>query len=561
MEKKVLCGMSGLAVMLMLVTWLNPFAGGPSPAVVPLAISWICGALLLAGGNAERGLLLKAGLAGMLFLFWVSLSGGGTRPWQDMMLLAGAMCCIGAAALWASGYGFGCRRAICWVWLIAALSSCAIGLCQYFNLASPLAPWVNVSPVGEAFANLRQRNQFASLTNIGLLALLWFAAHGRMRVSAVPMAVLLAAGNAASASRTGLLQLLLITALIWFWKPPGRSRLLELCLWAVVAYFISALSLPWLLQLVSGAVGNNVFGRIAGEGGCSSRMVLWSNVLELIANRPWLGWGLNELDYAHYIHLYQGPRFCEILDNAHNLPLHLAVELGVPAAVVICAGCAWLVYRAKPWRDTDPTRQLAWGVILVILLHSMLEYPLWYGPFQISFGLCLGLLWITSSPGGTATAKATSLPGWAVKSNGRRRVLLTQTLLAALSIAALVYAVNSYHRVSQIYLPPSERSPAYRENTLEKIRGAGFFQNQVFFAELSVTALTVGNAEAINSLASELLHYSPEPRVIEKVIESAVMLGRDDEALMHLARYRAAFPEEYSRWKQMNTLQSGLLPG
>jgi hypothetical protein len=49
-----------------------------------------------------------------------------------------------------------------------------------------------------------------------------------------------------------------------------------------------------------------------------------------------------------------------------------------------------------------------------------------------------------------------------------------------------------------------------------------------------------------------LLHYSPEPRIIEKVIESAVMLGRDEEAMAHLARYRAAFPKEHAAWTRGN---------
>ena len=53
-------------------------------------------------------------------------------------------------------------------------------------------------------------------------------------------------------------------------------------------------------------------------------------------------------------------------------------------------------------------------------------------------------------------------------------------------------------------------------------------------------------------LARDMLHYSPEPRVIEKVIESAVMLGRDDEALQYLARYRAAFPQDHARWAGKN---------
>jgi hypothetical protein len=93
------------------------------------------------------------------------------------------------------------------------------------------------------------------------------------------------------------------------------------------------------------------------------------------------------VSFAHYMTLYDGPRFVEILDNAHNLPLHLAVELGIPAALLICGGFAGLVIAARPSRASDPMRPMAWGV-----LHSLLEYPLWYGPFQLVFGLCLGFL-------------------------------------------------------------------------------------------------------------------------------------------------------------------------
>jgi O-antigen ligase len=119
-------------------------------------------------------------------------------------------------------------------------------------------------------------------------------------------------------------------------------------------------------------------------------MTLWSNVLELIGQKPWFGWGWGRLDYAHYMHLYEGARFCDILDNAHNLPLHLAVELGVPMALILCGAALWSTWRSRPWRESDPLRQLAWTVLAVLALHSLLEYPLWYGPFQMALGICLG---------------------------------------------------------------------------------------------------------------------------------------------------------------------------
>jgi len=105
-----------------------------------------------------------------------------------------------------------------------------------------------------------------------------------------------------------------------------------------------------------------------------------------------MGWGWGELDYAHFITLYPGARFCEILDNAHNLPLHLAVELGMPLTLAFFGAVVWWVMRARPWAETDASRQLAWVVLLLIGVHSLLEYPLWYGPFQLAVVLCLLML-------------------------------------------------------------------------------------------------------------------------------------------------------------------------
>lgn len=119
-------------------------------------------------------------------------------------------------------------------------------------------------------------------------------------------------------------------------------------------------------------------------------------------------------------------------------------------------------------------------------------------------------------------------------------------------IAILVTVAISYTRVSQIYLPVDERSAAYREHTLEKIRDSRLFPKQAQFAAFSITPLTPQTADEIHTMALALLHYSPEPRVIEKLIESATLLNRDAEAVQYLARYRAAFPADYARWVQQN---------
>jgi type IV secretory pathway TraG/TraD family ATPase VirD4 len=115
-------------------------------------------------------------------------------------------------------------------------------------------------------------------------------------------------------------------------------------------------------------------------------------------------------------------------------------------------------------------------------------------------------------------------------------------------MAFVAYAAWDYRRISQIYLAPESRSATYRDDTLNKIRSSWLFADQVQFAELLITPLTRANAEWTFNTAKQLLHYSPESRVVEKLIESAVLLGKDDEALAYLARYKAAFPKEHALW-------------
>ena len=474
------------AALLVAAPWLNPFASGPSAAVTPWLVTLAC--------------------AGLLLLL---------APFVRAEVVARA-------------------------WLGAALLSAVFGLLQYTGAAQLFAPWVNQTAIGEAYGNLRQRNQFASLTNIGIAALIWGlgtqALTRNRQWLALGSVALLAAANAASAARTGLLQLLLLAALGVLWQTARQPGVRRLIITATLSYLLAAFLLPLLIG--SAPLLHGVFARMAdGPAPCASRITLWSNVLHLIAQKPWFGWGWGELDYAHFSTLYPGERFCDILDNAHNLPLQLAVELGIPAAALVCGAVAWLVIRSRPWRQAQPVKQLAWAVLLMMGVHSLVEYPLWYGPFFTAAVLCVTLLRHAAE---SEPTEARQLP-----------TALTGAAGLAL-LCAVAYVAWDYHRISQIYTAPEARTPAYRDNTLAKIRGTWLFADQVKFAELTMSTVQRGNAQAMLALASACLHYSPEPAVVERLIESEVMLGMDDAALLDLARYKAAFPKEHAAWALAN---------
>jgi len=479
-------------VALIAIPWVNPIAGGPAPAVQPWLVSAFCAVLV-----------------------WASVA----RMSGDLVARA---------------------------WLVAAMASSLIAILQYFGQTHLLGPWVQATNPGEAFANLRQRNQFATLTTIGLLALLWHVAQvptSRLskpyRLGCILLwlasALLLAVGNASSGSRTGFLQWWLVLGLSTLWTlnrskasiDRGR-RVLMVNAFGVLAYLLALGMMPRLLEVLTGFSHSGLFGRLGEDAGCMSRRTLWANVLHLIVQKPWLGWGWGELSYAHFVTLYPGERFCDILSNAHNLPLHLAVEFGVPLAVGACTVVLVFIFSVRPWREIDATRQLAWGVLAVIGLHSLLEYPLWYGPFQMGVILALWQLGYFDFNRPAATAWRASI--------------------ATILVAALLYAGWDYWRVGQLYTAVAERSASYKEDTFNKVQGSWLFQNQVRFAELTTATLRAENALQLNVTAHELLHFSPEPRVVEKLIDSAVLVGRDGEAAFWMLRYQAAFPSAYAQW-------------
>lgn len=454
-------------------------------------------------------------------------------------------------------------RLMAQAWLAAALLSSLMAALQYFGQAAELAPWVSASETGQAYANLRQRNQFASLSSIGLMCLLALKAdaHASKRFGFWPWAgaaVLMALGNAVSSSRTGFLQWVLILAVVLgTWLIQGRrsqrislaGSLARLSFLAMTSYLFFLFALPRCLLAWQGVEVGSMAERLAGSGQ-DSRRVLWDNVVHLIAQKPWSGWGWGELDYAHFITAYPGARFSELLDNAHNLPLQLAVELGVPVAIAAGLVFAGLIWRAKPWIERDAGRLLAWGVLALIGVHSLLEYPLWYGPFQWTALFCG--LWLWRTP-----ARAPALPA--------ARAPVQTWVFAGLCWSALVVMALDYARVSQLYVPAEDRWPSFRTQPLahlDKMGGSLFFQREVDFARLVTTPLTHQNAEAMHALALALLHYSPEPRVVEPLIASAIVLGRDDAAALYLSRYRAAFSA--ALWAQLlsrHPAWSQYLPG
>ncbi len=403
-----------------------------------------------------------------------------------LLAAAGLVACIGAAAM-AAGQGVAAFRALCIALVVSGLLSVAVGAVQVFAPQWADGQWIALTAqAGRAAGNLRQPNHLSSLLLGSLVAALWLSesADARWRW-ALPglMAGLLVFifGLVLSASRTGMLGVLALA--VWGaldGKLSRRSRML-LCLSPLIY------ALCWLGLTAWADASGAVFGgaaRLRSEADISSsRFGIWANALSLIAQRPWFGVGWGEFNLAWSLTPFPG-RPGAFFDHTHNLPLQLAVELGLPLAGVVMALLGWALWRA--WqagrqvaidRDRPATALLrsAWMMVLLVAWHSLLEYPLWYAyfllPAAFAWGLCLG-----AEPGGAQSPVRSAAP--------RRTALLGASIAMTVGGAA---SVVDYLPVVSIF-EPGDAAPPLAERIAAGRHSALFAHHADYAAATSSTS-------------------------------------------------------------------------
>lgn len=471
---------------------------------------------------------------------WPALYGPKNDMWPNLVAWASA----GILLVFLPWTRERAELAIASGWLLAALVSALLGLLQFFDLENNLAPWVVVTLPGHVLANVHQVNLLATLLGAGLLSLWWLTLNRHLKpFLAGSIACLLIVGLAATASRTGLLHVILVSGLLLFWSRPNQRS------WVVVIaglslYAAATVTLPWSQQMLGIASDRDLVSRFAQTSACSSRLVIWSNVLQLISMKPMTGWGWGGLAYAHYLTPFDGLRFCEKLSNAHNLPLQLAVSMGVPFATLAASLLVWVVAKLKPWATRSSSEQFAWGVLLLLGFHSLVEYPLWFGVPQVMAVLAAWLIWRSRRLDRLEAVGLIAIPTAVLSLSGR-------CACAALLLAGLTYVAWDYFRVTQLFTPSAERHQNYQTDTLNKVRTTSLFQSYVLYAVVNTTTVDADNARVVLDAALEVLKEFPDPAIIIKVIDAAKMTGDAGLVELHSECFKAAWPKAFAAWLAM----------
>jgi hypothetical protein len=232
-----------------------------------------------------------------------------------------------------------------------------------------------------------------------------------------------------------------------------------------------------------------------------------------------------------------------LLDHAHNLPLQLAVEFGVPVAILFSGTALWAIYQGKPWHlvHTGPSeapspnsnRIFAWLLLLLIVgIHSMLEFPLWFAGFLFLAGLAIGYL----------------LPAMASQPASHPHRPWLGIACASVLVGLMLVAWQQYAHVLLMGKAPFNDRPAQRA-ALKHGADAWLFRGHVDFAELLLTDVTPENAAVVRQKAEKLLHFSPEPHVIRPLLLSLWYLHDVDALRFYAARFCQKFPVAFEQWQ------------
>jgi O-antigen ligase len=449
-------------------------------AVLPFQIAWVLlpsptfaneviailgwGGLLIGAGRMltpgrhTRALQL-AGIAGFVLLLTISthvLTGLVFNPTTGLIwtfYIASAGACLVLAYAFASDS----RRDqwidwFAWCWLAGGSLAVAAELLQYLQISTN--PFF-ISPLntpGRMYGNIRQPNHLATFLATCIVGTGWLHYRGRLSILSATLGVAtLSAGVVLTSSRTGLLVLaVLFLIAVWLTRHITnlRRRIWLFPVWIVgLNSALISLDKAKILPFFGAERTGSTIIRIAENTG--SRIELWTNSMFLIRENWLFGVGFGQFQF-HYLLSDVPVEFPIPFNNAHSLPLHLAVEFGLPVTVLILGLLAAAFFSARSALKS-PAGLFAVLLLIPVGFHSLFEFPLWYAyflfPSAAAFGLYLGMS--ADQPAKRIMLEAGKEKNAPPESTGSKFFLFAGMAIISLVLVALTH----YLALAAIYKP------------------------------------------------------------------------------------------------------------
>jgi O-antigen ligase len=138
-------------------------------------------------------------------------------------------------------------------------------------------------------------------------------------------------------------------------------------------------------------------------GGTLSRPDTWTRTLEAISDTLPAGAGLGSFEALFPLYEDAAAVTSTFMNHAHNDYLEFVLDYGLSGLVLLGLFFIWFIIRTIAiWRaegeDGARLRRAASVALMIVILHSIVDYPLRTGAVSGFAGLCLGLMAARSEP-------------------------------------------------------------------------------------------------------------------------------------------------------------------
>ena len=453
-------------------------------------------------GFGELFFFSKALMCGLyIFAFWLSMVLGfnlSQQPLAREQLFSGL------------------STVFCSVGVLSAI----IAICQWLNIEQSL-PGMTTLKGNRPFANFAQPNNMASFLILSLLSTLYLFEKKKFNsILLCASAVLMLFAVALSQSRTSWVVSICVLLYLLYQQYRG---IVQLKWYSAVAWFALFLAftafIPQLNQLLAQLSNVEVTQTrdvVARATGDMSRLAIWQQMLHAIVERPWFGYGWHQTSVAYTLisDQFQGPVW---IKSAHNFILDFILWNGLLIAVPFLAYLSYWGYQLQKHANSVES---VIGLLMVgaLLIHGMLEFPLFYAYFLLPLGFILGIIQAQQ------TVKIWSLP----------RMLMPMTFTVAVVLVALI--IRDY----ELMVPKLNQAARY-EKTPEKFTN----QDQILLLSefnrriewIQLNPYSNVSPEQIRDYEEMVLNY-PIPYDLTKFAKLLAFNGYEAEARHQLWRLK-----------------------
>ncbi|MDU4392412.1 MAG: Wzy polymerase domain-containing protein [Acinetobacter ursingii] len=275
--------------------------------------------------------------------------------------------------------------------IIAGVISACIAIVQWLGLVHNSEYILNL--VGNRpYANMAQPNHLATLLTLSLLSCLYFFEQKKNILVLSIISIILIFSIALTQSRTTWLVSLFILMYYWvkFKKFNFRLSKNTILVW-FLSYVLIIFSLPTLNSILSNYFNINDTSTVVERASSGYlRLQIWDQMLHAIIQKPIWGYGWNQTTAAQYT-VIDRVHGHEWASSAHNIILDVIVWCGLPIGLII-TGYFFYIYLNFLIKTKSSETIFATLMISAVLIHSLLEYPLYYSYFLLPVGLLFGVI-------------------------------------------------------------------------------------------------------------------------------------------------------------------------